>query len=60
MEFALQQPASDLQLPKESYVGQRSRIGDSTFTVSLAAMMMPRERPAAGLALWSICFSLTK
>ena len=50
LEFALQQPASDLQLPKEPYVGRRSGFGDATFTLSLA-MMMPDagdQRPAFG------------
>jgi hypothetical protein len=47
MEFALQQPASDLQLLKASYVGQRSGIGDSTFTVLLADSDAERERSAA-------------
>jgi hypothetical protein len=49
MEFALQQPASDLQLPKGSYVGQRSKIGDSKFTVSAGEMGTPRaseQQPA--------------
>src|SRR4051812_15101046 len=43
--------------PKESYVGQRNSIGDSTLTVSVAEIVMPSaidQRPAFGADIRTI------